>query len=149
MYFKNKKISTTEKRAQALALRTAGLSYKQIGEQLGVSRQMAHKYVAKELESLAEETKNSATKLREMELLRLDKLLTGIWGKATKGELAALDRALRIIESRSKLLGIVAPTKVAPTNPDGTEAYSDPIIAMSVEERRKRIAELEKKLSSK
>ncbi len=35
--------------------------------------------------------------------------------------LAAIDRLLKIQERRSKLLGLDKPTKIAPTNPDGTK----------------------------
>lgn len=38
--------------------------------------------------------------------------------------LAAIDRLLKITESKRKLLGLDKPTKIAPTNPDGDEPLS-------------------------
>jgi hypothetical protein len=38
-------------------------------------------------------------------------------------KLQAIDRLLRVMERRSKLLGLDAPAKIAQTNPDGTQAH--------------------------
>lgn len=48
--------------------------------------------------------------------------------------LAAVDRAIKLMERRSKLLGLDKPTKVANTNPDGTKSASVVIVATPLDE---------------
>jgi hypothetical protein len=139
--------SAADRRVQALRLRIAGASYRVIGEQLGVSGKTAWEDVHQALAELAALEQASAEELRALELARLDdltlaatqilrishplvsggKVLSGftesgkVIGLTDDGpKLAAIDRLLRISESRRKLLGLDAPAKVAPVNPDGT-----------------------------
>lgn len=42
------------------------------------------------------------------------------------GDLAVMDLLLRIVEWRCKLLGLDSPHKVAPTSPDGSQAFGAP-----------------------
>src|SRR6266511_4597608 len=125
------------RRQQALDLRKAGSSYRAIGAQLNISEAQAHRDVKAALARLAEMELASADELRTMELLRLDKLMLEAarilaathpyvaGGKVLLNltddgpKLQAIDRLLRISESRRKLLGLDAPPKV-PLNPDGT-----------------------------
>ena len=44
--------------------------------------------------------------------------------RAKEGSQTAVDRILRIMERRAKLLGLDAPTKIAPTDPSGEHEYS-------------------------
>src|SRR5699024_2045667 len=59
-----------------------------------------------------------ADEMRTVELSRLDRLQRAVWGKAVKGDLQAVDRALKIIDRRSKLLGLDAPQQVQITAND-------------------------------
>ena len=43
--------------------------------------------------------------------------------------MAVFDRLLKVYERLAKLLGLDAPTKVAPTTPDGKAAYSTPVFS--------------------
>lgn len=54
----------------------------------------------------------SAADLRELEAVRLDKLTFIAYRQAAAGDLAAMDRVLRIMERRAKLLGLDAPTRI-------------------------------------
>ncbi|MFW6344772.1 MAG: hypothetical protein ACOC0M_00350, partial [Halomonas sp.] len=76
------------------------------------------------------------------ELDRLDRLLLGLWPKATAGSVAHVDRAIKVMERRAKLTGLDAPTKIAPTDPDGETPYR----GMTEEELDQRIQELQAKL---
>lgn len=49
--------------------------------------------------------------------------------------LAALDRLLKIEESKRKLLGLDKPTKVAPTTPDGKDSISFVVVASPLDEQ--------------
>lgn len=94
-----------------MALRRAGASYQQIAEALDVSTTMAHRYVKQALEAMREETRETAEDVRQLELARLDEMLSRLWPKVTEGDMKAYDRALRIMERRSKLLGLDAPKR--------------------------------------
>ena len=49
-------------------------------------------------------------------------------------KLSAVDRAVKLMERRAKLLGLDAPTKVAPTNPNGDQPYATFIQALPQDE---------------
>lgn len=133
-------INAAERRHQALELRKQGQSYRAIAAALTVSVATAHADIQQALGELAELEHESAAEYRTMELERLDTLAVEAWrvlsvthplvsgGKVLNGyaddgpKLGAIDRLLRISESRRKLLGLDAPTKTALTNPDGTPA---------------------------
>jgi hypothetical protein len=53
-----------------------------------------------------------ASELKAEELSRLDGMLRGLWPDARKGSHGAVDRVLKIMERRAKLLGLDAPVKV-------------------------------------
>jgi hypothetical protein len=135
-----------DRRQQALDLRKQGKSYRAIGDELSISEAQAHRDVKAALARLAELELASAEELRALELARLDTLAVEAWrilmsthpyisgGKVLSGfttegkpigltddgpKLQAVDRLLRISESRRKLLGLDAAPKV-PLNPDGT-----------------------------
>lgn len=133
-------INAAERRQRALELRKEAKSYRTIAAALGISVSTAHDDVQAALAELAAIELESAAELRTMELERLDllaiealrimqathPLVSG--GKVFDGyaddgpKLGAIDRLLRISESRRKLLGLDAPAKTALTNPDGTPA---------------------------
>lgn len=108
-----------ENQAKALELRRMGYGYVQIAHQLGVSKSQAHRYVAAGLSEAAAKVAASADELRTEDIDRLDALLGALWIKAKRGEVAAVDRVLKILERRAKLLGIEAPVRIEATGKDG------------------------------
>lgn len=104
-----RRIEAAEKRARALELRKAGATYDQIARQVGFSeRGAAYRAVQT---ALLEITQEPAQEVRQLELERLDAMLLGLWPAARKGKEGAVDRVLRIMERRAKLLGLDAPVK--------------------------------------
>lgn len=101
-------IALTEKRAEALEYRKQGYSYSQIGESMGFSAQYAHELVDGALKAMIREPAES---IIAMELARLDDMMTAVYGPATKGELMAVDRVVKLGERRAKILGLDAPEK--------------------------------------
>ena len=104
-----KAIKAQETALRALELRKAGATYEAISQMLGYSsKSTAFNAVNK----LMQTTKREASKEAfEMELRRLDDLLMALWPMARQGELPAIDRTLKIMESRRKLLGLDAPVQ--------------------------------------
>ena len=107
--------AAAERRVRALELRQKGNSYRAIARQLGVSEAQAHKDVHASLRALAEQEMSTAEELRALELERLDALLLIVSDEVEQGNLAAVDRALRIGERRAKLLGLDAPQRMDTT----------------------------------
>ena len=108
-----RRIRTTEKTLKALELRKRGMNYTQIGEKLGCNRSTACRYVLSELENLADKCREEAVHVRDLELHRLDELYLIAYHAISDGnDLAGIDRCLRIMERRAKLLGIDAAAKV-------------------------------------
>lgn len=112
-----------ERRAKVAALDNAGLTLRQIAAQLGVS----HETVSTDLDANREQWRADntcdTTATIDKELRRLDAMLVPMMLKAVKGDMQAIDRVIRIGESRRKLLGLDAPTKIAPVSPDGDKEY--------------------------
>ena len=108
-----RRIEAKERALKALELRKKGVRYEQIAQQLGYSnRGSAYKAVMKELELLAKECLEEASKVRDLELQRLDDLFLAAWKAIADGSESAIDRALRVSESRRKLMGLDAAQKV-------------------------------------
>ena len=101
---------------QALELRIAGADYDSIAQKLGYSSR-GHAYDAVNALLLARAAE-PREELRALELDRLDKLLLGIWQQAKGGNLGALDRAVKLMERRARLLGLDAPARTEISGPD-------------------------------
>lgn len=108
----------------ALDLRISGLSFRAIADKLDVSHQQIFRDVENELERLAGLRADKAETLRELELQRLDKIINSLDSWVSSGNVGAVNAWIKASERRAKLLGLDAPTKVAPTNPDGTEPFN-------------------------
>lgn len=98
-----------ERELQAVELRKAGFNYRQIGELLGVSHVAAGKAVKRALKTYSEQTKEATDDFRQLELERLDELNLAFWPKAVAGDIQAAKLILRVVEQRSRLLGLEAP----------------------------------------
>lgn len=103
-----------EKRCKALRLRKAGLGYEAIAQKVGYSNPgSAYKAVQQALKATLREP---ADDVRILEAERLDRLMLGLWKQASGGDTDAVDRVLRIMDRRARLLGLDAPPK-APIPP--------------------------------
>jgi len=108
-----RRIEAKERAKKALELRKKGMRYEAIAQTLGYSsRGDAHKAVMKELNLLAKECLEEAAQVRDLELQRLDELYLAAWKAITEGSESAIDRALRVSESRRKMMGLDAAQKV-------------------------------------
>lgn len=119
----NKTSSATARRMkhqeQALDLRRAGYSYATIARKLTLSKSRAHSLVQTGLDEARAQITAAADDLRTVELARLDGMLHKLYPKASKGDVAAVDRVLKIGERRAKLLGLEAPVRIETTGRDG------------------------------
>jgi len=104
---------TATRRQRALALRMSGATYEAIGTTLGIATMTAWKHVQRALTETRDQSNEQADLLREQELARLDRIQLGFWTAAMRGNPAAADRVLRIMERRARLLGLDAPVRLA------------------------------------
>ena len=112
-------VAIADRRRRALALRIAGATYDQIATELKVSKRQAYVDVTTELDHTRKHSAEQALTLRDIELRRLDQMQLVLHEQVKKGNHGAIDRALRISERRSKLLGLDAPAKQEITGKDG------------------------------
>ena len=122
-----------EHQRQALELRRAGLGYHAIGAKLNLGKSQAHRLVTAALVEAREQVCANADDLRAEEVSRLDAMLTGLWPTARNGAVASVDRVVKIMERRAKLLGLDAPERKRLEGPNGGPVLS---VNMSADEFR-------------
>lgn len=107
--------------------------------ELRVSRKTVEKDIKDGLQRKSEEMDVSAAQIRQLLSLRLDNALKAarFQQKLENGDLAAIDRLIRMTEQYAKIFGAYAPTKIASTDPSGEKEAG-----LSEEERMERILAL-------
>lgn len=114
-----------QRRVEALQLRQAGLTYRQVGARLGMTESGARKAV---LKALHEVQREKARQVLEVELARLDRLQVGVWPRALAGDLRATNTLLLIMDRRAKYLGL--------NNPRVTDAATDTMTLLTAMARQ-------------
>ena len=132
-------VNAAQNRVKALELRAEGFTLERIAQELNVSTTMAFKYIKKSLSDLSEREFEEAKQYRSLQMHRLELLLTATWDLAISGDLLAVDKARQLIDQKSKLMNLYAPTRIAQTTADGEDVKQHGIIvvpatANSVEE---------------
>ena len=98
---------------EALDLRIAGATYRQIAAQMGINLQVAYAAVQGALGELDALTKEKAERHRDLELRRLERATLGLWTKVQAGDERAILAWVRCADRKAKLLGLDAPTEIA------------------------------------
>ncbi|MEQ4717900.1 hypothetical protein [Nonomuraea sp. B19D2] len=102
-----RKLEISKRRHQALQMRIAGVSPTLIAERLGYSSpQAASSDVTRALQKAAKQEQMAAEELLYLEINRLDRMMASVWPKVIKGEVNAVEAALKIVNKRSSLLGL-------------------------------------------
>ena len=123
----NELLATAKRRREVLKCREAGMSWEDTARVIentfgpdklpsGWDKRYAYKDLQRELEKLRDELHEEAENHRDLQVRRIDRMLRGVWQKALGGkdvdwrvQREAIDRALKLEERRSKLLGLDAP----------------------------------------
>ncbi len=120
------KIKLANRRRLALELRKGGVSYRDIADAIRKELNLehygaglAHRDVMTELDEIKKTCSETAEKVRDMELQRLDELTHLLWEKVQAQDYQAVDRLLRVMDRRAKLLGLDAPTHQVVTGEEG------------------------------
>jgi len=110
---KRQNIALRQRGQQAILLRMAGATIKQIADKLGYASEAgAYKAIMRELEQTAQSMSESTEAVRQLELKRLDQMQFPIWPSVVSGDQGAIGTALRIQERRASLLGLDAPKQI-------------------------------------
>jgi hypothetical protein len=118
-----RRLTATEKQAEALRLRKQGKSFDEIATLLGYSSKSgAHKAV---LSALQKTLSEPAEELRTLECARLDAALAAIWPQVESGDIDAIYAMLKVSKRRSELLGLdgAQATDVNVTFSDAAESF--------------------------
>lgn len=102
-------VDALDNQRKALEFRKAGVSYQRIAETLGYKDASGAWRAVKS--ALKKTLQEPADDLRRLEIERLDAAASAIYPSVKQGQYGAIDRWLKIMERRAKLLGLDAPTK--------------------------------------
>jgi hypothetical protein len=105
-------IRLAENRRLAMDYRRQGLSFVAIGKKLGVSDKSAASYIRWNLQVLCKLSKVETEAYRNLELSRLDALLTGVFKNALRGDTFSVKECVSIIALRCKILGLEKPVSL-------------------------------------
>lgn len=93
-----------KRQAQALEMHLANASYDQIAEHLEYAdRSGAYRAVQAALRRQRYDHDAATNLPGETELARINAMITGLWPKARRGDVAAVDRVMKLEERRGKL----------------------------------------------
>lgn len=115
-----------QRQAQALEMHLANASYDQIAEHLDYAdRSGAYRAVQAALRRQRYDHDAATSLPGETELARINAMITGLWPKARRGDVAAVDRVMKLEERRGKLemqlrLAEKPPEPATPTDSEGT-----------------------------
>ena len=107
------------RRKKVAANLTAGLNYRDIAGALDVSLATVAGDVKTILKRWRAEQVSTIDQWVQLESHRLDRAINAIWEKVNDGDLNAIDRALKIMERRAKLLGLDTPSVTRLEGADG------------------------------
>ncbi|MDT0377241.1 hypothetical protein RM572_00425 [Streptomyces sp. DSM 42041] len=111
---RSKRAQVAQRRTQAIAMRLAGVEWATIADRLGYSSKgAAHTDVTRALRQSTSELAGQVEEMRTLQQLRTDRLLAAVWAKAIKGDLKAVETALKLMERHAKLYGLDAPSRVS------------------------------------
>lgn len=90
----------------------AGLSIRQIAVEIGCSRATVQRDSVHVQEQWRAEYVGDADRYIRHDLKRVDTALAAIWPDVKSGDLPAVDRMVKLLDTRAKYLGLYSPTKV-------------------------------------
>lgn len=130
-----------ERRLRSWELRKAGMTLRAIGAAIGVSHVRVKVYLDRTYKELEKQELHVAKDAKKLELARLDQALLvlqpSLQSKVPTVLHSAIDKMIALGRRRAALLGLDAPQKIAPTNPEGDKQY-DPLDELSDEELNRR-----------
>lgn len=107
------------RRAQAIELRRSGADVESIARKLRYNSIAACEQDINRAYSQVMRT--SIEESRALDLLRIDRMIQSVWPDARDGMVTAIDRVIKLIDMRAKLIGTYAPVQVEQVTMDAIE----------------------------
>jgi hypothetical protein len=112
-------ILAAERRRRAIDLRSQGKTFVEIGKELGISGPRAFQLVTEAMDGAHALLVTETARLRQKQLDRIEALVEAIWPAGAKGDVAKIDRIVKLFEREAKLGGLDASDKLEVTGKDG------------------------------
>ena len=106
-----KRVREAARRREGLRLRIKGLTFEEIGKELGITRQGAHVLVKAALSEVAQENTELAEDLLTKELAMYEEMQRKLWEAFQDGDLDMAPKLLALSDRRTKLLDLQPATK--------------------------------------
>lgn len=89
-----------------------GLTIRQAADVIGIPKSTATQAYRRELDSYLQDAERQDEQFKERQLARLERMLRGLWPKASSGDNAAVRSALRVTDQMNRLKGAYPPVAV-------------------------------------
>ena len=109
---KAKKLELEQRRKVVASNILAGANYRDISAALGVSLGTVANDVKMVLQRWQKENVQVLDEHLQIDLRRIDTALNAIWADVQDGKYGAIDRLLRLLERRAKMIGYDQPEKI-------------------------------------
>lgn len=127
-------VPTTQERLRAqrcMELRLGGNTWQSIADTEGYTDRSGPRLAVQRL--LDRTGAELVTEYREVELARLDKLLSAHWTAAVGGDIKSAELVLKVSAQRSRLLGLNTPERLIVTETGGYENFAETAAALLCE----------------
>lgn len=113
------KLKLMDRRAEAIELRRAGYTYREIAaiiqvqfKNLKYNQMAAWQDVRHEIKDLVARTETDVSKIRAFELSRIDRLIRAAWVAALQGSVQHIKAVAQLLKLKSDITGIMAPKEL-------------------------------------
>lgn len=106
------KEQAAQRKMDAWDLRIRGFTYRQIGTELGIGHETAHRWVKEVLDN---QSTPLADEIRKQEFERLERYLRVLDSRIDEGDDKAVGLAIKVSESLRKMMGADKPTQIEVT----------------------------------
>lgn len=132
-------LSAHEKSKQAFELMLSGRSYEEIAKRLGYKgKSGAHKAVMRYEAGLIASDSRTPKEDLQLQLRRLDAMLQGVWTKARRGDIAAVNTVLKLEERRTYLKQLIQGQSTHEDDGDDDEGTPEEVTPLELARRRRR-----------
>lgn len=100
------------RKRQAIRMKVEGKTLAEIRLATGASSATVGRWMREEIARVAEDRKDLVKSMQWLQGQRLDAMLAALWPRIQKGDVAAVERAVKIEERRAKLFGLDEPERV-------------------------------------
>jgi hypothetical protein len=133
-----KQLARAENTIKVWQMRRAGYTIREIAGQIGVSKSEVGRLVKDALGDYQVRNQDQVDEYVALETGRIEAIMRAFMPKAQTGNASAADVVLKAHDRLAKMHGMDAPSKIAPTTPDGKDEFGGGIglSALLIEARK-------------